>query len=205
MEQKLQELLDKVYNEGVAKGQEVADAIVSDAGRQAEHLLAEARKEAAAIRHAAQEEAEELKRNVASELRLSANQLLGALQQKISGLIIAKAVSEPLDQTFSDREFLRKIIEKLIENWRPDADGPVRLSLLLPEKEEAELGRYFEAKAREALDQSLEVRIDGKLDNGFRIGPADGSYQISFSKQDFEHFFADYLRPKTKALLYGDQ
>ena len=203
MEQKLQELLDKIYTEGVNKGQEVATTIVRDAERKAERILEEAQKEASEARKKAREDAEEHKRNVASELRLSASQATHALQQQISNLIITKAVTEPVRQAFSDKEFIKKIIESLIDNWQPGQEGQGRLSLLLPEKDKEELGRYFSDKARATLNGALQVNIDNQLENGFRIGPADGSYVISFTDKDFETFFMDYLRPKTKALLYG--
>ena len=74
---------------------------------------------------------------------------------------------------------------------------------MFTEKEREELGQYFSAKAREILNGSLEIRFDDKLESGFRIGPEDGSYLISFTEKDFQAFFSDYLRPKTKALLYG--
>ena len=64
-------------------------------------------------------------------------------------------------------------------------------------------GMYFSAKAREILDGTLAVNFDNRLAQGFRIGPADGRYVISFTDKDFETFFMDYLRPKTKELLYS--
>ena len=204
MEQKLQELLDKVYTEGVAKGQEVAATMVRDAERNAERILEEAQKEAAEIRRQAREEAEELKRNVASELRLSANQSIHALQQQISHLIIAEAATDPVQKAFSGQEFIKKIIETLIDKWEPGKEGQGGLALMLSEKEREGLGLYFSAKAREILDGTLVVNFDHRLDKGFRIGPADGRYVISFTDKDFETFFMDYLRPKTKELLYGN-
>ena len=204
MEQKLQDLLDKIYTEGVAKGQEVASTIVRDAERKVERILEEALKEAREIREQAQEEAEELRRNVASELRLSAQQSIHVLQQQISHLIITEAVSEPVQKAFSDQEFIKKAIETLIQKWQPGQDAREGLSLLLPEEDKKTLGQYFTEKTRAALNGPLLVNFDNRLSNGFRIGPADGRYVISFTDKDFETFFTDYLRPKTKALLYGD-
>ena len=40
------------------------------------------------------------------------------------------------------------------------------------------------------------------MKGGFKIGPADGSYKISFSEDDFENFFKSFLRPKTIEMLY---
>ncbi|MCB0583211.1 MAG: hypothetical protein KDD10_28285 [Phaeodactylibacter sp.] len=203
MEQKLQELLDKVYTEGVAKGQEVASTIVRDAERKAEHILEEARREAADVRRQASEEAEELKRNVASELRLSASQSIQALRQQISRLVLLEAVDKPVRDAFSDEDFIKGLIETLVANWHPGQDGQEGLALMLPEKSRESLGHYFSAKAQDALNASLRVDFDGRLESGFRIGPADGRYVISFTDSDFEMFFKDYLRPKTNAVLFG--
>lgn len=203
MEQKLQTLLDKLYEEGVAKGQEVADAVVKDAQRQAARILEEARKEAEALRKQAREESEEMRRNVISELQLSGRQSVDALRQQISGLITAKAVGEPLQQAFSDEAFLKDLIKRLIDQWRPESNGNAEIALMLPPEQEASLYRYFDEKAKQQMNKGLQVRIDHRLQNGFRIGPADGSYVVSFTKEDFETFFKDYLRPRTKKLLYG--
>lgn len=204
MEDKLQGLLEKIYQEGVSKGQEVGAAIVSDAEKKAEKIITEAEREAAEIRKQAREDADELKRNVVSELRLSADQAIDALKQKITNLISAKAISEPLHDAFSDEDFLKSIIKTLIENWRPGQNGQAGVRLLLPGEKEEQLDQYFSAKAREALDGKVEIQLDHRIENGFRIGPADGHYVISFSEKDFEVFFMDFLRPRTKALLYGE-
>lgn len=203
MEEKLQGLLDKIYQEGVAKGEDVASAIVKDAERKAGKILEEAEREAAEIRRQAREEVEELRRNVASELRLSAGQTIDALRQKISGLITLKAIAEPLDRSFSDQDFIRTTIEQLVQNWNPGKTAQNDLSLLLPAQQE-ELRQYFSAKAQELLNGTLRVELDRRLEKGFRIGPSDGRYVISFTDKDFEVFFMDYLRPKTREILYGN-
>ena len=203
MEKKLQTLLDKLYEEGVAKGQEVASAVVKDAEQKAAKILEEAKQEAAAIRKQAQEEAEETKRNTISELQLSGRQAIGALQQEISQLITTKAVSDPLQTAFSDGTFLKDIINQLVDNWQPSGDGSMDLALLLPPEKEETLYQYFEQKARDLMNKGLQVEVNERLNNGFRIGPADGSYVVSFTEEDFEHFFMDYLRPRAKELLYG--
>jgi V/A-type H+-transporting ATPase subunit E len=204
MEKKLQALLDKVYEEGVAKGQEVASAVIKDAERKAAKIREEAERDAAELRKRAQDDAEELKRNVASELKLSAEQALSALKQQISGLITSKAISEPIGQAFSDEAFLKDMILTLTKKWGPSENGSADLAVLLPPDQQEALQKYFSSKSKEVLDHGFRIDIDPQLEKGFRIGPADGSYVISFTDKDFETFFMDYLRPRTKALLFGE-
>jgi len=205
MQDKLQALLDKIQKEGVAKGQDVAAALIKDAEAKADRIVQEAEQEAEAIRRQAREEAEELKRNVESELRLSASQAISALRQQISQLITAKAVAEPIQQSFEDEQFVKELIETLLRNWQANSNGAVSLRLLLPPDQQEQLQSYFSAKAKELMNGELQIQTDQRLENGFRIGPADGSYVLSFTDADFETFFMDYLRPTTKRVLFEPQ
>ncbi len=57
--EKIQELTEKIYREGVEKGQAEADRIVAEAKQKAEQIVAEAREQAKAIEAQAQKKASE--------------------------------------------------------------------------------------------------------------------------------------------------
>lgn len=50
MENKIQELTDKIYHEGVEKGNEEAKNLIHNAKAEAEKIIAEAKKEADALK-----------------------------------------------------------------------------------------------------------------------------------------------------------
>lgn len=202
MEQKLQSLLEKIQQEGVDKGQEVANSLVNDAEQKAEDIVSAAEQRAEEIRKQAQQEADELKRNVTSELKLSAEQTVDALKQQITDLVTAKAVQEPTSKALEDKDFMKGIIQSLIEHWQEDKQGT---ALHLSSEQEQKLYDYFSAQAQENLQKGLTVKSDPKLSKGFRIGPSDGRYVVSFTEEDFQAFFTDFLRPRTKELLYGEE
>lgn len=204
MEAKLQELTDKIYQEGVERARKEAEEILAEARRNAEHQLAEAKREAERLKAKAGEEAEELRRNVTSELKLSANQAISGLKQEITSLITTRLLQEPLKEAFKDKAFLQRIIESAIQSWNA-TDSQAGLAILLPEKEREGLKQYFEARTRELLKEGLDISLDGRLSQGFRIGPGDGSYVVSFTPEDFERFFRSYLRPHAAKLLYGEE
>ncbi len=56
MENKIQELTDKIYREGVEKGNEEAQRLIGEAQKEAQKLLEEARKQADSIVADAQKE-----------------------------------------------------------------------------------------------------------------------------------------------------
>lgn len=204
IDSKLQALLDKVYEEGVARGREAASALVRRAERDAEAIRAEAEREAAEIRERARADAEELRRNVASEVRLSSEQALDALKQQIRDHLVSGAISAPVRDAFSDDVFVRELILTLARSWNP-GEVDVELAVLLPPNQEESLRSYLSTRSREILEEGFRIGVDRELDRGFRIGPAEGGWLVSFTAEDFEAFLGDFLRPHTKALLFGDR
>lgn len=205
MENKLQELTEKIYAEGVQKAEEEAGKIREEVKKEAAEIREKANKEAEKIISEAKKKAEDFQRNVEAELKLSSNQALSAVKQKISDLITLKAIDEPVHKAYQDIEFIRNLIETLIKNWSSSGMTDEGIILILPEKSREELEKYLLDKQHEFFKGELKVVVDEKMENGFKIGPADGSYKISFTEEDFSIFIKEYLKPRTNQLLFGDK
>jgi len=202
MQSKLQELTEKIYKEGVDKANKEAEDIVNQAKKEAEKIVQDAKKEAEQTVDQAQKDADELKKKVQAEVKQASFQTLRTVEQNITNLISSKVVDEPVKKSFKEQEFMKKLIEEVIKNWNasnPQSD----LSLILPEKDQQELVDYLKSSAKKLMDGGLDVTVDSKIKAGFKIGPADGSYQVSFKEEDFENLIKYYLRPKTVEFLYG--
>ena len=205
MQTKLQELTEKIYQEGVAKANEEAEKILSDAKKEAATLLANAKKEAESLKKSAEKEAEELKKNSLNELQLSARQAISDLKQKVVGLIETKAIKPETKAAFKDAEFTMDVIRTVVKNWNPESGEAVELEVVLPKGQQKELDTFFQGKAKKLLDDGLELRFSEKLKGGFKIGPKEGGYTVSFSDEDFENFFQAYLRPRLIQLLFPEK
>lgn len=202
MENKLQELTQKLYNEGVEKANAEAEKILADAKSEAEKIKQEAEKEAKKIVDSAEQKSIEIKKNVDAELNLAAKQTVRTTKQKITDMIVSKVIEEPVKKSFDDEKFVKQIIETVVKNWNPQKNETIDLSVLLPADLEKEFSKYFTAKSGKELNANLELSFSDSIKGGFKVGPADGSYKISFSEEDFENFFKSYLRPKTIEMLY---
>ncbi len=205
MENKLQELTEKIYSEGILKATNEGNEIKKKAKTEAGEIVKNAKKEADHIIEEANSRAEEIRMNVQAELKLSANQAISSIKQQIVNLISSKVVDEPVREAYKDVEFVKRIIESLIENWASGKTGVTGISLILPEKSRNDLGNYFTSKQHEVLKGGLDVTFDKAISSGFRIGPKDDSYLISFTDDDFSNFLRAYLRPRTTQLLYGEE
>lgn len=203
MEGKLHELTQKIYQEGLEKSRKESADILAKAQEQASQILADANRDATRTRARAEEEAEALRKNAISELQLAARQAQSTLRQEISRLVSSEILSTPIGQAFDDKKFFQSLIETAVGNWDPKLTENAGLELILPEKERKDLEQFIREKLPQSLDKGLVVRFDENMKDGFRIGPADGRYLISFTPDDFDRFFRQFLRPQITQLLFG--
>ena len=118
MENKLQELTNKLYEEGLAKGRSDAERLVADAQAKADAIVREAEEKAAAVVEEARRKAEELRRNTMTEVTLAGRQAVGALKEHISEMIIAKTLSGPVHEAAVDPAFVREMLLAVAAGWR---------------------------------------------------------------------------------------
>jgi len=201
MQGKLQELTDKLYNEGVAKAKEEADRVLAEAKQKAEAILANAKSESEAMKSAASREIAEQKRNVESEMKMAAQQAVSALKDRIVRLITAGIADKPSADAMSDTDFIKQLITSLVSGAGSDV-GALRLEL--PAASEAKMQDFLKSGALAKLAAGLDVRFDHSLTGGFRVGPKDQGFVVSFTDEGFAEFFREYLRPRARRFLYGD-
>ena len=205
MENKLQELTNKLYEEGLAKGRSDAEKMVAEAQARAAAIEKEAREQAAAIEEQARRQAEELRRNTLTEITLAGRQAVTELRERIAEMIVAKTVAPGVHAAAVDPAFIRQMLLAVAGGWRSDAAGKVTLSALLPAEWQEKFGREFEAAAGELLDEGIEVGYSDKVRSGLRMGPREGGYYISFSAEDFDALLSEFLKEKVARMLYGDK
>lgn len=202
MTKKILELTEKIYYEGVEKAKNEAKLIIANANKEADNIISSARGKEKEIAEEAIKQADELKINSDSEIRLAARQFVSNLKQQIAALITAAQTEGPVKEAFKDDEFVKNIILTIIKNWNPQKPEELNIKLLLPLKEEEGLMDFFNSKAKKLLDSGLEINFEPNIKSGFKIGPKDGSYHISFTDKDFDNYFKYYLKDKTKKMLF---
>ena len=200
MQTKLQELTDKIYNEGVQKANKEAEAIIEKAKKEAEDIVAKAKAEADNKIKDAEKKAEELQHNMQAEMKLASTQAITALKQKVSELITLDVVEPTMKEVFTDTKYLQKIIESVVKGWVKTGDFD--LNVVLPDKDKQQFEKFFKNSLAAEMNKGVEFSFDSDVEGGFKIGPKDGSYIISFTEEDFSNFFKAYLRPKTVELLF---
>ena len=202
MENKLQELTRKLYDEGLEKGRTEADALVADAKARAAKIVAEAKSQAAEILAQARSKAEDVEKNTLTEIALAGKQAVSKIKSEIASLIVAKATARGVKEAVMDPAFIKEMLVSVARNWNGAAAGKVELKALLPEAARAELDAAMAKSAAELLAAGVEVGYSEQVKTGFRVGAKDGGYYISFSEADIEALMGEYLREKVSQLLF---
>ena len=128
---KLQELTDRLYNEGLSKGKQEGEELLAKAKVQADEMIAKAKAEAAQIIAAAQKQAEELKTKTASDVKMASSQSIAATKKDIENLVVGKMTDEAVKKVLSTPDFIKETIKAVAEKFT--IDGPADLNLILPE------------------------------------------------------------------------
>ena len=204
MEQKIQELTDKIYREGIEKAEEKAEQLVKDAEKKASKIISNAREEAEKILAEARNQAAELKRNTEAEIKLSSQQALSAIKQQILNMVTAKVIEDSTTKTLSDPSVVKDFVSEIVKNWKSDASEVQNIEVLLPPGKQNELKKVFEKGSSDLLKKGVKLNFSNNIKAGFRIGPVEESYRISLTDEDFHELFKEYLRPKTREYLFGE-
>jgi len=198
---KLQELTDKLYNDGLSKGREEGERILEEARNQAAEILAAAKKEAEGIVSQARKQADDYSQKVTSDLKMAAAQSLQATKSDIENLIIGKFAGDEVKKTLSSAEFVKTFLQSVAEKFSSEEASD--LSVVLPASLQDELEPFVKGKLSRILGKEISASFSKKLSGGFTIGPKDGGYFISMTDETFNDLITEYLRPVTKKLLFG--
>ena len=160
MQNKLQELTDKLYNEGLSKGKQEGEELLAKAKVQAEEMVAKAQAEAAQIVAAAQKQADEIKSKVASDIRMASNQSLAATRKDIEELVVGKMSAEAVKNALTSAEFVKELIQTVAGRFT--TEGPVDLALVLPESLKKELEPFVSNELSKTLNAGVEASFSKK-------------------------------------------
>ncbi len=192
----LSELTDKIYAEGVEKGNAEAQQIIDTANAKAAEIIAAAEKEAAGKVAAAEQKAQELDKNTRAELRLFAEQSVNALKTEVANLLTDKVASDSVHAATADPKFMQGIIAKLAQEMAKDGN------VTIDAKDAESLKAYFAANAKDLLNKGVKIQEVKGIKTDFAIVPEKGGYKLNFGDKEFVAYFKEFLRPQLIELLF---
>ena len=198
---KLQELTQKLYDEGLAKGKEEGQALIEKAKAEAADIVKRAQEEAETILARARKEAEDFKVKTEGDVKMAAQQSVQSTRADIENLVVTKIADDTVAKALSNEDYLKGIITAVAQKF--SAEEPADLALVLPESLKAGLEPFVTNELGKLLGKGVEASFSKKVAGGFKIGPKDGGYFVSLTDETFKDLIGSYLRPATKKILFG--
>ena len=192
----LSELTDKIYAEGVEKGNAEAQQIVEKANAKAADIVAQAEKKAAALIAEAERKSADLDKKTRAELKLYAEQSVNAVKTEITNLLTDKIAGDSVKAATTDAKFMQGLIAKLAEQMAKDGE------VLIETKDAEALKKYFAANAKGLLEKGVKISEVKGIKTDFTIQPAKGGYKLAFGDAEFIAYFKEMLRPQLAEQLF---
>lgn len=196
MDNKIQELTEKLLKEGVEKGNAEAERIIAEANEKAAQIIADAQAKADEIGVVAKKDAQSLNDNVKAEIKMYAAQSLNALKSEVANVVGDKIVKEATAEIAGNKEFMNEFILKLAEKWGAGED------IVISTADADSLKALFAQKAKASLDKGVKIEQVNGQKTLFTIQPADGSYKVNFGAEEFESYFKNFLRPQLVEMIF---
>lgn len=203
MDNKLDILTKKIYEQGVEKANHDAVEIVENAKKEAEKILNDAKSEAERIVNQANKEAEELKTKVAADVKMAATQSIAVTKQEIEKLVVTNAAEQGVKASLSSADFVKELVKDIVKAFNPDNASPVALDMILPESLKKDVEPFVKNEIGQMFKAEVRVEFSKKMNGGFKVAPQGGGYLISFTDDEFTQLISNYLRPATKKILFG--
>ena len=186
----LSEITDKIYAEGVEKGNAEAQQIVANANAKAEEIIANAKAKAEEIIANANAKAADLDKKTRAELKLYAEQSVNAVKTEIVNLLADKIAADSVKAATADAKFMQGLIVKLAEQMAKNGE------VIIEAKDAEALKKYFTANAKGLLDKGVKIVEVKGIKTDFTIQPAKGGYKLAFGDAEFIAYFKEMLRPQ---------
>ncbi len=197
MDSKIKELTDKIYHEGVEKGNQEAAQILAKAKQQSDDMIATAQAEAQRIVSDAQRQAADLTKNTQSELKLYAEQVVSSTQSTIADSLTDRIVRDNVKAMTTDADFMQKLMLAIVQQWT------VGEPMVIETANAEALEKYMLGNAKALLDSGqVTIRTRATQGAGFSVAPANGSYKVNFGEEEFVNFFKSFLRPRLVEELF---
>lgn len=196
MDSHIQALTEKVYQEGVLKGEQEAAKILAAANAQAEQVERDARARAEQIIAEARRSASELKSNTERELKLNASKLIEATKASIVDVLAGRIAGDSMQALTANPELLQRVVLEIAKGF------DLKHGVEITSSQAEELKAYFAQNAKALLEEGLTIKqVAGKATQ-YTIRPQNGGFKVEIGEQEFVELFKSILRPQLAQELF---
>lgn len=211
----VQELIERLRQDGVNAGEEQGQEVIEAARQQAQEIVTAARQEAKSIREQARREAQQLREAGQEALQMAARDTLLDLKSTLTEQFVAR-LQEQTQQLLQDEQVLQRLILEVAGRSVPEQAQEQSWQLLLPQDvvgldalrrhpeqvRQGALGQYVLQQTMELLREGVELR-SGDQSNGIRLQLQADGIEVDLTAEAITGLLLEHLLPRFRALLEG--
>lgn len=197
MKAKLDDLIEKIRQEGVEDGERTSADIVEKARQEAAAIVARARQEAEKATGDAKAQAARFQENAERAMQQAARDVELLLKERISDLF-GRAFRHQVSAALTP-DFMAATIGKLISAWA--AEGGVEVTVSDADKQA--LQALLFAQLKEELKGSVNLRVSNFVASGFRLELKGESAYYDFTDETIADALKAFINPSLQAILDG--
>lgn len=204
----VQNLIDRIRDQGVQAAQSEAERLLSAARKQAAEIVAKAKAEADAERAQAKQEIEAHRAASMDALQLAARDTVLDLKARVVARF-EEFVKRLVVSATHDEQLIRDIVLVLAgraaDSLIKDKQVEVRISrALLGEQTLQEEGKQaIQALYSDMLREGLELVADDEVQGGARIRLVDEKLEVDLSDRTVAKLISQRMVPRFKAIMEG--
>ena len=210
----VEELIQRLREQGVAAGKSQADELLEQTRRLAEQRLEAARREAEEIVQLAREDAKQTKQAGEEAVQLAVRDSILRLKSELVERF-ADRVRRLVTRELEDKDFLKQLILEVAGRAAPTPDQAVRI--LLPkdvvgleqlrrdpeEVKEGTLSHFVVTVTKDILREGIEIGARDDEAAGIRIQLKDANLEIDLTDRAVADLLLRHLVPRFRAMMEG--
>jgi len=209
----VQDLVDRIRDQGVLAATEKANKIIRDAEAKSAKMLADANLEVQRLREKARIEIESNRAAGLEALKLSARDTMLQLKAKVSSEFEV-FVQRLVTSATNDKEFIKEIVRVLASHVEKELIGDKEIQILISEtiltnQPNEKLGKHAKqiilGLSSEMLREGVELIPSSEIEGGASVRLVKDKLEIDLSDKAISKLLYQRILPRFHAILEGSE
>ena len=199
--EKLQKLLEKIYNDGIKKYKHDGDYLIKNAQEKADLIVSNAKKKAELILNESilQAKQNELKSNLV--IKQVARDIVILLEKNIMNRL-KSCINKNVCDVFSSYNFMERILERIIDIYSKEKNNDkIDFNVIFTSKDINKMTSYFTNKIGDSFKMNPKILEDEEMSAGLKINFKDNNFYLDYSNNSLTNIICKFVEPKLAEII----
>jgi V/A-type H+-transporting ATPase subunit E len=205
----VQELIDKLRNQGVIEGQKQAEQLINEAHSKASQILLQAERDADQLLSEARQKIEMEQKSSHEAIKTAFRDSEIALRSKLREAFSAH-LKRLVSLELKDKDFIKQLILTIASAKRSEIEPISHVEILMPakiletdEKGKARLHHLVLGITHDMLREGIELTPSLDVKGGIKVRLVGNDLEIDLTDETLSNLLLKYLLPRYREIISG--